>query len=170
MPMEVGNPMSSVKSSLCTPQGSRCGSLRGLGTSASRSGRPGAIRPGLAHRGSGRQRGAAGRQAPYAILLWRPDRCTLGPTAALGQGRPLTLGAFAPNVTLQSPLAPGGTVVGPAWPSERPKGSKMLDPTMDAPDAGTAPSGKCQRGSPVSASYASADDVVVDGAKTTPLL
>jgi hypothetical protein len=47
---------------------------------------------------------------------------------------------------------------------------KMLDPTMDAPDAGTAPSGKCQRGSPVSASYASADAVVVDGAKTTPLL
>jgi hypothetical protein len=41
---------------------------------------------------------------------------------------------------------------------------------MDAPDAGAAPSRKCQRGSPVSASYATAETFVVDDAMTTPLV
>ena len=93
-----------------------------------------------------------------------------GLTAASGQGRPLTLGTCAPKVKLQIPLAPGGTVVEPSCCSERPAPRKMLDPTMDAPDAGAAPSRKCQRGSPVSASYATAETFVVHDAMTTPLV
>jgi len=73
-------------------------------------------------------------------------------------------------VKLQTPLLPGGTVVGPAWPWDSPEPRKMLEPSMAVPEAAAAPRGNVQSGRPVSASYAAAEKLVVEGAKTTPLL
>src|ERR1700693_736528 len=68
------------------------------------------------------------------------------------QRRPPTLGAVAPSEKLQIPFAPGGIVVESASPSEIPVPRKMAAPTIEVPDAGAAPSEKCQRGNPLLAS------------------